>query len=66
MNQKNNLKTPNSDQQVYVTPKDLPLACPMPNSTLWNSHPKVFLPIEEAENNTISCYYCGTQYILKD
>ena len=26
--------------------KDLPLSCPMPGMYLWNSHPKVYLPVE--------------------
>ncbi len=46
-----------------VTAKDLPLHCPMPGSTLWNSHPRVFLPIKEEGKAT--CPYCGAQYVLK-
>jgi len=30
---------------------------------LWNSHPRVFLPIEAT--GEALCPYCGTQYILK-
>ena len=30
-----------------VRPSDLPLSCPMPGMYLWNSHPKVFIPIAE-------------------
>ncbi|WP_267112860.1 zinc-finger domain-containing protein, partial [Xanthomonas sacchari] len=25
---------------------DLPLSCPTPEMALWNSHPRVYLPIE--------------------
>jgi uncharacterized Zn-finger protein len=50
-------------RQIEITPDDLPLHCPMPSMLLWNSHPRVYLPIE----NTCEamCPYCGTQYILK-
>jgi len=56
--------TPNDKGQYEVTLADLPLHCPMPSMSLWNSHPRVFLPIEDAENNTIRCPYCGTVYVL--
>jgi uncharacterized Zn-finger protein len=45
-----------------VTRADLPLHCPMPDTALWNSHPRVFLPIEET--GTAVCPYCGTRYVL--
>ena len=47
-----------------VTRDDLPLHCPMPGTALWNSHPRVFLPIEEA--GTAVCPYCGTRYVLAE
>jgi len=40
----------------------LPLACPMPGMSLWNSHPRVFLPIEKS--GEAKCPYCGASYIL--
>ncbi|MBJ88709.1 MAG: hypothetical protein CMO98_02525 [Woeseia sp.] len=42
----------------------LPLSCPMPGMYLWNSHPKVYLPIEEA--GSVKCPYCGADYLLVD
>ena len=48
---------------IEVTEKDLPLHCPMPSVTLWDAHPKVFLPIEE--KGEALCPYCGTLYIYK-
>ncbi len=48
---------------IEVTEKDLPLHCPMPSMTLWDAHPKVFLPIEE--KGEALCPYCGTLYIYK-
>lgn len=58
-------KEPASAQkEYYVSKKDLPLSCPMPQMTLWNAHPKVYLPIEKS--NKVSCPYCGATYILQD
>ena len=37
---------PNAQNQYEVTGEDLPLCCPMPQMYLWNSHPRVYLPIE--------------------
>jgi uncharacterized Zn-finger protein len=34
----------------------------MPGMYLWNSHPKVFLPIEET--GEAKCPYCGAEYRL--
>ena len=49
---------------IEVTRADLPLACPTPRMTLWNMHPRVYLPIEKTGKAT--CPYCGTQYTLID
>lgn len=59
-----NLEQPNATNRYEVTAADLPLSCPMPNQTLWNSHPKVYLPIEET--GRAKCPYCGAEYTLKD
>ena len=37
---------PNAQNEYKVDASDLPLACPMPEMYLWNSHPRVYLPIE--------------------
>jgi len=57
------LLTPNAQNQYEVTPEDLPLACPMPQMALWNSHPRVYLPIEEL--GWAKCPYCGAEYTLR-
>jgi uncharacterized Zn-finger protein len=44
---------------------DLPLSCPQPAMALWNSHPRVYLPIE-ADGGSSLCPYCGTTYVLVD
>ena len=51
-------------REYEVSRADLPLSCPMPNQKLWNSHPRVYLPIEET--GTVTCPYCGTIYRLID
>jgi len=53
-----------SDDTVhYVSKADLPLSCPTPEMTLWNMHPKVYLPIEKTGEAV--CPYCSAKYKLK-
>jgi uncharacterized Zn-finger protein len=52
----------NAQQHYQVTAADLPLSCPMPQMSLWNSHPRVYLPIEET--GSAKCAYCGAEYTL--
>lgn len=54
----------NAEHRYEVTAKDLPLSCPMPGMYLWNSHPKVYLPV--AETGEAKCPYCGAAYFLRD
>jgi uncharacterized Zn-finger protein len=58
------LETASSQTSCEVSRKDLPLSCPTPGQKLWNSHPRVFLPIEET--GQASCPYCSTHYLLVD
>ncbi|MGI9229773.1 MAG: zinc-finger domain-containing protein [Gammaproteobacteria bacterium] len=56
--------TPN-DQQYHTVERDqLPLHCPLPEMSLWDSHPRVYLPIEETGH--AKCPYCGTEFTLTD
>ncbi|MBL1432463.1 MAG: hypothetical protein COC09_02090 [Gammaproteobacteria bacterium] len=57
-----NLIEPNAENRYEVTKADLPLHCPMPGMSLWNSHPRVFLEVEE--KSSAKCPYCGADYIL--
>ena len=57
-----NLIQPNAENHYDVTSADLPLACPMPSMQLWNSHPRVYLPIEG--EGAAECPYCGASYTL--
>jgi len=58
------LKPANAEKVYEVTRADLPLHCPMPDAYLWNSHPKVYLPIEET--GEAKCPYCSASYKLVD
>ncbi len=55
---------PNAENHYEVGHADLPLHCPMDGMSLWNSHPKVYLPIEKT--GKAKCPYCGADYTLKD
>ena len=52
----------NAENRYTVGHADLPLSCPMPGMSLWNSHPKVYLPIEAT--GEAKCPYCSTGYRL--
>ena len=56
------LVQPNAENHYDVTRADLPLSCPKPGKYLWNSHPKVYLAIEE--DGRAKCGYCGATYVL--
>ena len=57
-------QTPNAERRYEVSRADLPLSCPTPAMSLWNSHPKVYLPLEA--DGEARCPYCGAIYVLKD
>ena len=58
------LETANAQEEYEVSRQDLPLSCPTPQQKLWNSHPRVYLPIEET--GTAVCPYCSARYRLVD
>lgn len=58
------LQAANSQTEYEVTRADLPLSCPMPGQKLWNSHPRVYLPVDKSGEE--SCPYCGARYRLVD
>jgi len=57
------VKNAHKERQVEVTAAELPLHCPLPSQKLWNSHPRVYLPIEKT--GAALCPYCGTRYVLR-
>ncbi|SCZ51975.1 zinc-finger domain-containing protein [Thiohalomonas denitrificans] len=63
LEQQRTLKTSNTESFYEVTEADLPVHCPMEGTTLWNSHPRVYLPLEET--GEARCPYCGAIYRLK-
>ena len=58
-----NLIPANAQHRYEVRPRDLPLSCPMPGMYLWNSHPRVYLPI--GDTGEAKCPYCGAEYYLR-
>ena len=54
---------PNVSNRYEVTRDDLPLSCPMPAMKLWNSHPRVYLAIEQT--GWAKCPYCSAEYTLR-
>jgi uncharacterized Zn-finger protein len=53
----------NAQNRYEVTAAELPVHCPLPGMSLWNSHPRVYLPLAEA--GEARCPYCGAVYVLK-
>ncbi len=60
----NNMQTPNDQAHYSVSREELPLHCPLPGMSLWNSHPKVYLPIEKT--GKAKCPYCSAEFSLID
>lgn len=58
------LESANTQTTYQVSRAELPLSCPMPDQKLWNSHPRVYLPIEETGKAT--CPYCSANFELLD
>ena len=52
----------NTECLYQVSRSDLPLSCPTPAMKLWNSHPRVYLPIEAT--GSAKCPYCGAVFEL--
>ena len=50
----------NAKRRYEITEADLPLACPLPEMTLWNSHPRIYLPIVDDGGATV-CPYSGAR-----
>lgn len=53
---------PNASVEYEVTDEDLPVHCPMPGASLWNSHPRVYIPVEAT--GEAHCAYCGALFRL--
>ena len=53
----------NAQQRYEVHRAELPLSCPQPSMALWNSHPRVYLPVEQT--GWAKCPYCSAEYTLR-
>lgn len=62
-NNESRLIQPNAENRYEVTQADMPLSCPMPGMHIWNSHPRVYLPVELGE--TVKCPYCSATFEFK-
>ena len=52
-------------QKYFVVHHDeLPMSCPRPGLSRWDSHPKVYIHLKP--NVRQSCPYCGEVYMLID
>ena len=52
----------NTQREIEVTAKDLPLHCPTPDMVSWNSHPRVYLTVHKT--GEARCPYCSTVHKL--
>lgn len=59
----NEYTTPNAKTAVEVKATDLPVHCPAEGSSLWNSHPRVYIPVAE-NGGEARCPYCGANFKL--
>jgi len=62
MNQPVAEKNLNQQAIIHITAGDLPLSCPTKGSATWNSHPKVYLELDE--KGKAQCQYCGNCFSL--
>ena len=58
------LRTPNARNRYEVTQAELPVRCPLPGTSLWNSHPRIYVAL--GEDGVGKCIYCGAEYVLAD
>ena len=63
MNTATQPRAANAQNEYRVSVSDLPVSCPMGDMVLWNSHPRVYLPIEKT--GFAKCPYCGAEYTLQ-
>ena len=56
-------KVPNAEQCYQVKPDDLPLHCPLPDTALWSSHPRVYIQFDSG--GSAACPYCGAKFELE-
>lgn len=52
----------NARSRYEVTAAELPLCCPLPGASLWNSHPRVYLSF--GPDGSAKCPYCSAEFTL--
>ena len=52
------------NEVIGLKKSELPAYCPTEAMGLWNSHPRVYIPLEEEKE--AACPYCGTRFELLD
>jgi len=55
-----NLKPANTQRQYKVSAQQASVCCPTPEMQLWNSHPRVYLAMEQGH---AVCPYCNAEFI---
>lgn len=55
-------KSQSKSSVIMIEQNDLPLSCPRPEQSLWNLHPRVYIPLDD--NGHGHCPYCGNQFQL--
>jgi len=58
------VRKPRQTKRREIRRDELPLHCPPPGASLWNAHPRVYLPLEET--GKAQCPYCGAEFVLKE
>ncbi len=58
-----NFSTPNAKKAIEVNESTLPIHCPIEGSSLWDSHPQVYIPVVE-NGGEAKCPYCSTIFKL--
>ncbi len=53
-----------NESEFYIKKDQLPLHCPLPEMSLWNQHPRVYISIKKSGKG--KCPYCGCDFILED
>ena len=58
------LDTPNDTMTYEVSRDILPIHCPMPGTSLWNSHPRVYIPVEETGRQNALIVAVNTTWLI--
>jgi uncharacterized Zn-finger protein len=54
-----------AQRRYEVTWADMPVHCPTDEMSLWNAHPRVYIPLKEIGDEG-RCPYCSALYVLVD